>query len=273
LLAGAREGAGSFGLAENPSGPVPVEGILAPIVQERRDGKKGRQRRQKNGPGFFAHQPGRDEVEIARQLAATAGFAAHAPHAVAQSRKKLVLVARPWDFRVSHSDRGQGMSVAAADSDLSPVPGQKGGMQICRFQHLRVERLDRRKIFPEPLKIFLLARAGQARKDVIDAEKQPFFRKVYQQGDQIIAPLLNLDMLALGQIVDTDMDFRAARHLAGDFFADEKVFVSPQRLGAFDRIVLGQSDQVHPALFQSGVDFARIAVTFATEFAHERSGA
>jgi hypothetical protein len=79
-------------------------------------------------------------------------------------------------------------------------------------------------------------------------------------------------MLALGQVVHADVDFAAARHPAGDLFAGEEIVVLTQLLGAFDRIVLGERDEVHAARFQRCADFVRVAVTFAAEFANERSG-
>ena len=121
---------------------------------------------------------------------------------------------------------------------------RRAACRFADFEHLRRCSVSiAGKILAEPLEVFLVARAGQARKDVIDGEEEPLFSEVNQQGDQIVAALLNLHVLALGQVVHADVNFRAAGHLAGDLFADEKIVVLAQLLGAFDRIVLGERDR------------------------------
>ena len=42
-------------------------------------------------------------------------------------------------------------------------------------------------------------------------------------ADEIVAPLLELRVLALGDVVDADVNFRAAGHPAGQLFAQEKI--------------------------------------------------
>ena len=77
-------------------------------------------------------------------------------------------------------------------------------------------------------------------------------------------------MLALGDVIDADMSFRAARHRAGDFFADEEIRVAAQLFRAADGIVIGQRDQVHAALAQRGVDVCRSTVALLKKMTQDR---
>ncbi|HXP23486.1 MAG TPA: hypothetical protein VN807_05075, partial [Candidatus Sulfotelmatobacter sp.] len=80
---------------------------------------------------------------------------------------------------------------------------------------MAIASLDRWKIFPEPREIFALARAGEIREDVIDAEKKLTLGKIHKQSDKVIAALLEVRVLPLGDVVDADVDLGSARHPAG----------------------------------------------------------
>lgn len=77
-------------------------------------------------------------------------------------------------------------------------------------------------------------------------------------------------MLLLAYIVDADVRFRAARHLAGQLFADEEIWRAPQPLRAFYGIVVRQGEQIHPATLQKCVDFLGIAITFTANATDNR---
>jgi hypothetical protein len=80
-------------------------------------------------------------------------------------------------------------------------------------------------------------------------------------------------VLALGDVVDADMNFSSARHAAGELFAQEKIGQASQFLRAFNRVVVGESEKVHAAAPQHLIHFERIAVTFAAKSGKERGGA
>jgi hypothetical protein len=80
-------------------------------------------------------------------------------------------------------------------------------------------------------------------------------------------------VLALGDVVDADMNFSSARHPAGELFAQEKIGQASQLFSAFNRIVVGESEKIHAAPLQQLIHFERIAITFAAKFGKERGGA
>jgi hypothetical protein len=45
----------------------------------------------------------------------------------------------------------------------------------------------------------------------------------------------------------------------------------PQLLGAFDGIVIGEREEIHAAALQEGINFLRIAITFAANLSDNRS--
>jgi len=73
-------------------------------------------------------------------------------------------------------------------------------------------------------------------------------------------------VLSLAHVVNADMNFGAARHLAGEFFADEEIRMAAQLFRAFDGVVIGQGEEIHAASLQNGVDLLWIAITFAAKF-------
>ena len=52
---------------------------------------------------------------------------------------------------------------------------------------------------------------GQAGKNVIGAEKQVLVHQPCQQGLEIVAPPLQFDVVAFGDVVDAHMELAAAR--------------------------------------------------------------
>ena len=101
---------------------------------------------------------------------------------------------------------------------------------------------------------------------MIDAEEEAALGEIHEERDEIVAALLQLDVLAVGDVVHADVDFGAAGHFAGELFADEKIGMLAQLFGAFDGIVIGESEEIHAAAVQQGINFVRIAITFAAKF-------
>src|SRR5215472_8169047 len=165
------------------------------------------------------------------------------------------------------------MRVAAADPDLSPAAGERRSVRVGALEHVAVVSLDGREIFLKPDEISELAAAGDARKDVIDTEENPALTQVHEQGDKVAAALLELDVLALMDVVNADVDLRTAGHPARQLFAEEEAGVAAQFFGAFDPVVVGQGEQTHSPPVQAGVNFLGVAIAFAAEFGDEGSGA
>jgi hypothetical protein len=106
---------------------------------------------------------------------------------------------------------------------------------------------------------------------MIDAEEQSALGEIHQQRHQIVAPLLQLAVLPLADVVYSDMHFRAAGHTASQLFTQEKVGVPPQFLRPFDGIVVRKREQAHPAALELFVDFFGIAITLAAKMSGKRS--
>jgi len=50
---------------------------------------------------------------------------------------------------------------------------------------------------------------------VIDAEEEAALGEIHEKRDKIVAALLQLLVLAIGDVVNADVDFGAAGHFAG----------------------------------------------------------
>jgi hypothetical protein len=72
-------------------------------------------------------------------------------------------------------------------------------------------------------------------------------------------------MLALVEIVNADMDFRAAGHAAGQFLAQEESGMLPKFFCAFDRVVVCQREQIHVPALESCVHLLGIAITLSAK--------
>ena len=118
---------------------------------------------------------------------------------------------------------------------------------LAAFEHVAIARFDGGKIFLEPGEILALAAACDAGENVIDAEEETALGEIHQERDEIVAALLQLLVLALGDVVDADVHFGAAGHFAGELFADKKIGMLAQLFGAFDGIVIGESEKIHAA--------------------------
>jgi hypothetical protein len=107
---------------------------------------------------------------------------------------------------------------------------------------------------------------------MIDAEEDSPLRQVHQQRDQIVAALQELRVLALMEIVNSDVDLRTAGHPARQFLAQEKAGAPPESFRALDFIVIRQGVEAHAAALKKFIHRFRIAVTLAANTSKE-SGA
>lgn len=260
-----------FGLAKNARRPNAGERVLVAIIPESDCRDQDRERREQRGPGFLAHHFVGDDENVAGQFRKAAGFAGDAAEASAESVEEFFFITRAGDFRVRRARGGQRVRVAAADTDFAPVLGELRGLLIGLLEHVAIANFHGRKIFLEPDEVFEFAASGDAGKNVIDAEEEAAFGEIHQQRDEIVAPLLELHVLALADVVNADVHFGAGRHFASEFFAHEKIGMLAQLLGAFDGIVIGEREKIHAAALQEGVNFLRIAITFAANLSDNRS--
>jgi len=250
-----------------------AEFIFIVIIQVGDGGNQDCKRRHKRGPVFFAHHLARNQENVASQLFEAAAFSRDAPHSASQAREELLFVARPRNFGVGGADGGKCVGIASADGDLVPFSRELRGVLVRAFEYVAVARFDSRKILFKPEEIFELARPGKARKNVIDAEEKSALGEVHQQRHQVVAPLYELRVLALAYVINADMHFGAAGHAASQLHAHKKIGVPSQFFGALDGIVVGQSEEPHAAPAQDVVNFIRIAIAFAAEFARKGGGA
>jgi hypothetical protein len=100
---------------------------------------------------------------------------------------------------------------------------------------------------------------------VVDAKKQLPLREIHQQRDEVAGAALNLQVVALAEIVDAQMSFGSAGHSHGDFFAQEEVRQRPQCLGTFNRVVVRDGDGRHASPFQKVVNFKRLVVALLAQ--------
>jgi hypothetical protein len=107
---------------------------------------------------------------------------------------------------------------------------------------------------------------------VIDAEEKAALGEIHQKRDEIAAPLLKLRVLALRDVVHADVNLGAARHPARQFLAQEKIRKEAHFFRAFDRIVVGEREEIHAASIEYIANFGGITVALATKLRKERGG-
>ena len=95
---------------------------------------------------------------------------------------------------------------------------------------------------------------GEAGKDVVGAEEQVLIHQPGEQRFEIVAPALQFDVVALRDVVDADVQLRAAGQGAGNLFAEEEIGARTQRFHGVDRIVIGDGHQIHAEPLQLLVD-------------------
>src|SRR5579859_4416248 len=120
------------------------------------------------------------------------------------------------------------MRIASAQTGLAQAAGQLLGLAVMKRLHLPAIDLKRRHVGFDPGEIVQGAASRKAGEDVVHAKEQTTLGEVGQQAYEVVTTPLNLDMLAFGEVVNTDVHSRAARHRAGDLFAQEEIGVAAQ---------------------------------------------
>ena len=133
-------------------------------------------------------------------------------------------------------------------------------------QHVAVERFQGGKGGFEEAEVFDGTAPGQAGEDVIGAEEQVLIHQPCQQGFEIVAPALQFDVVALGDVVDAHVKLTAARQRTGDLFAEEEIGAGTQSFHGVDGIVIGDCHQIHAEPLELFVDFERLVVAFTAHW-------
>ena len=119
--------------------------------------------------------------------------------------------------------------------------------------------------------IVFRARAGEAGIEVIHRNEQAAFDRIREQALDVRAAALQFDMVVFADSINAGVHFGAARHGAGDFFAEEEIGIAAQFFHRVDRIVIGNGDEVHAALFQPFVQRVRLVVRLHAERGRARA--
>jgi hypothetical protein len=106
---------------------------------------------------------------------------------------------------------------------------------------------------------------------MIHGYKQPVFQGVSEKAFHIRTPSLQFDVIALP--IHAGMHFRAARHGARNFLAQKEIGIAPQLFDRIDRIVIGDGNQVHAALFQPCAQRERFIKGFGADSSQPRHSA
>jgi hypothetical protein len=79
---------------------------------------------------------------------------------------------------------------------------------------------------------------------MVDAEEHPLVLEISHQTRKVIAPALNLYVLAFSNVVNANMDFVPTGRPAGNLLAYEEVRMPSKTLPRRDGIVIGYRDQI-----------------------------
>ncbi len=74
---------------------------------------------------------------------------------------------------------------------------------------------------------------------MVNAEEELPLRQIHDERQNVVFPALELLVLALMEVVNSDVDFRTAGHPARQLLAQEKVGMAAKGLGTLDAIVIG----------------------------------
>ena len=196
----------------NGGAPAADKTQIHEIVDGDSRGDQRDERSEQHGPAVLAHHLAAEQQNVARQFPVAARFAAQPAVSGAQPGEKLFLVPRARNFRVRRAHRGERMRVASGHLRLASLPGKLGGMLVGGGQHLAVAGLDGGEISGKPFVVVRVSPPGHGRKYVIYGEKQALLGKIGEQANHIVAPAVDLDVLALGDVIDADVGLGAARH-------------------------------------------------------------
>ena len=107
---------------------------------------------------------------------------------------------------------------------------------------------------------------------MVDAEEQLLLLKKGHQARKVVSTALDLDMLPLGNVVNTNVEFVTTGRPTGNFLANEKVRVPPKTLSCIDGIVIGYSDQIQPLSLELLVEDLGWVIALATKTSHYGHG-
>ena len=188
-----------------------------------------------------------------------------------KSSEKLFYRPGARHFGVGQRNSPQSMRIAATDRNLSQSLCQGLRVPIRLLPHLAVANFKCRDVGGKPMKIIFVALSSKAGKNMIHAEEKFLFCQVHHQRHKVSAPTLDLAMISLAQVVDADVDFCAAGHPAGHFFADERVRMAAQHFRCVDGIVIGERNEGHAQLLATGIDLIGVIVGLLTNAREQRS--
>ena len=178
-----------------------------------RDGKDRNQsckRREDDGPIFFAEHFESDAEDVGGDFRVAAVRAVQTAMASAEAGEEFFDGASARNFGVGAGNSRDGVRIAAGDGDFVETMREDFGAVICLAAHLSVAGFEGGNVGGEPLEVFEFAMTGEARENVIDAEKEFPFGEVHDEGEEIFAAVLNFEVVAIVEPVDTEMHLRAA---------------------------------------------------------------
>jgi hypothetical protein len=143
------------------------------------------------------------------------------------------------------ADSGHGVRIAASHGGLASASCPFRGSAIAPADQGPVQDLDASRRALETLVIGKVPRSGKSGKHVVHAEHKTLGQQVAQKAFPVIPAPLQLHVITLVDIVDTDVNLGAAGHATGDFLAQEEVRVTAQAFTSFDRVMVCHGDEVH----------------------------
>lgn len=232
--------------------------------------KKNGQREHGNCPGRFAEHSADDSKNVGGDFGEAAVFAMNAAVPRAQAGEKFLDGAGAGNFRVGESDTGESVRIAACDADFSVRLCEALGFAICARPHLAVARFQGERVGSEPFEIGGFAAARQSGEHVIHAIENLTFGEVHQERYKIVTTLLNFNVIALGDAVDSQVKLGAAGHGAGNLFAEEEVGAVAEDFRGIDGVMVGNGDDGHAKALTAGVDRFSVIVGLIAEVPDDR---
>src|SRR5882724_8441321 len=228
------------------------------------------QRKQGERPGLFAEHCAGDAENVGGDFGKAAMIAANATVVPAKAGEKLLDGAGAGNFGVSQRDSGERVRIAACNADFSVGDSEALRFEIRAGTHLAVARFECKPVRGEAFEILGFALASESGKHVIHAKEDFTFRQIHQERYKIVATLLNFDMVAFGDAVDSEVEFRAAGHGAGDLFAEEEVGAVAEDFRGINGVVVGDGDDGHTQALAAGVDRFGVVVGLIAEVPDDR---
>ena len=212
-------------------------------------------------------------IDVAGELPLAAVPAAHVGAPLANGLKKTLSAAGLFRDGISAADAPQGVGIAAADARQAlalklHMPQQLGDEQVVDALHRPVLFLEHVEQLAHPLHVLLQSLAPlEVVEEVVQGEQNALRAQVPHKFAHVGAQLLNVAVLALGDVVNADVNLvLEIRQVGTDFLADDEIAGRPpveQFQATVDGIVIGDGNQVHPALLGGAVDGQRRGVGIA----------